>query len=362
MQKKWMVFGNLIAYLLFVGVWVLAYLFYREYVLFVLLCILILFCPVSYLCVNYMQKKIRVEFRFTKPQSEKNEEFELLLRLCNPTHFVSRNSMITLIFQNSFCEGELTRHIVLPIHAADFRGNSGETGIRIRFRGEHCGRIQCVITEFTIYDWLGIAAFEKKLVAGSSVDIVPRELEVQVNTEHMGGGVGECEEQPVVTGTEESTEVSELRNYRPGDRLQRVHWKLSSKQEDYLVKEFLTPSDHEITVLLDYSKEETEAVIELFYAVLLKLCRAGISYEVQFPTEDGLQSLLVDQEAQTLEVLRAVYEEAPTETDVYAMYYDHAQENSGNVLLITTAAHAKTNGLSAREKEAEHQKAVAVWI
>lgn len=35
-------------------------------------------------------------------------------------------------------------------------------------------------------------------------------------------------------------EVSEIREYRPGDRMHNIHWKLSAKRDEIMVYEFIS--------------------------------------------------------------------------------------------------------------------------
>jgi len=49
--------------------------------------------------------------------------------------------------------------------------------------------------------------------------------------------------------------VFDIREFRPGDRLQRVHWKMTAKSEDYLVKEFSKPEGYPLILFLDLSAD-----------------------------------------------------------------------------------------------------------
>ena len=58
-----------------------------------------------------------------------------------------------------------------------------------------------------------------------------------------------------MNSVEDVTSIKELRDYRPGDRLQRVHWKLSTKQEGLLVKEFERELDRTVSLLVEIKKD-----------------------------------------------------------------------------------------------------------
>ena len=46
-------------------------------------------------------------------------------------------------------------------------------------------------------------------------------------------------------------EVSDIRDYRPGDPLKSIHWKLSSKSEEFIVKEHNTGTSTETVIFCD---------------------------------------------------------------------------------------------------------------
>ena len=53
--------------------------------------------------------------------------------------------------------------------------------------------------------------------------------------------------------TESASEIGNVREYRPGDLVRSIHWKLSSKADDFLVKEFFADRDKTTYILCDYS-------------------------------------------------------------------------------------------------------------
>lgn len=75
-----------------------------------------------------------------------------------------------------------------------------------------------------------------------------------------------------------SSDVKEIREYRPGDRLQRIHWKLSAKLDDLFVKEMAHTSILSLVLLPELTKEKIEDTI----AVLLGCINILQSREERF--------------------------------------------------------------------------------
>ena len=59
------------------------------------------------------------------------------------------------------------------------------------------------------------------------------------------------------TKGDDVSQISQIRNYIPGDKLQNIHWKLSAKNEELQVKEFSKPYSDEVTLLVDLSQNGT---------------------------------------------------------------------------------------------------------
>ena len=74
------------------------------------------------------------------------------------------------------------------------------------------------------------------------------------------------------------SDVSDVREYIPGDKLMSIHWKLSAKRDILMVKDRESMSDEQIVVLISLSGSaaEVDDVIDLSYMLLEGLVRDGM--------------------------------------------------------------------------------------
>ena len=56
------------------------------------------------------------------------------------------------------------------------------------------------------------------------------------------------------------SEVFDMREYVPGDDIRTIHWKLSSKTDKTVVREFSKPLNYSVTILADFLAAPPEAV------------------------------------------------------------------------------------------------------
>jgi uncharacterized protein (DUF58 family) len=58
---------------------------------------------------------------------------------------------------------------------------------------------------------------------------------------------------------EDFTDIGGIRQYRDGDSIKRVHWKLSAKRDELLVKDFVFNSNTQVCVVMDTYKSDFES-------------------------------------------------------------------------------------------------------
>ncbi len=98
------------------------------------------------------------------------------------------------------------------------------------------------------------------------------------------------------------SEQHELREYRPGDNLNQIHWKLSAKTGDLIIREPMEPLDNRLLLTMDLSG--TPAVLDGKFAQLLGLgeylLEQNLHFSVLTLTGNGLleQTVASPQELQ----------------------------------------------------------------
>ena len=75
------------------------------------------------------------------------------------------------------------------------------------------------------------------------------------------------------------SEEHELRQYHPGDNINSIHWKLSSKTDELIVREPMEPVESSTTVLLHTT---SEIDLSHLYWLSLRLCSWNIEHVIRF--------------------------------------------------------------------------------
>lgn len=137
-------------------------------------------------------------------------------------------------------------------------GESGESKLTLTARkpaeltvpAAHCGRLVCRVEGAVCCDLLGLFPLPVRKGPERAVLILPVHLELEGKEELAAGENAGTALRPRPGGG--PGEDYDLREYRVGDPLRSVHWKLSSKKDELVVRETLEPQQAAIVVTYDH--------------------------------------------------------------------------------------------------------------
>lgn len=166
----------------------------------------------------------------------------------------------------------------------DYSVFHGSRDYRLDLKLDYCGVYEIVCEELLAYDFFGI--FARKLECPKTVNIIvmPKEIEVDADIEALGISEDKEAYSDPLAGDDVS-EIRELRDYREGDRLSQVHWKLSGKAEDLIVKEYAKQVGACVALVcggLSGGLPEITEYYELLYGFGKKLLEAEIFFELVY--------------------------------------------------------------------------------
>ncbi len=115
------------------------------------------------------------------------------------------------------------------------------------FPTNHCGKLICKLEKGKVYDYLGLfwLRIHKKTVKTITVHPIPVPMETVPNLERLvspswrpkpGGGFAENHE---------------MRQYVPGDKMNQVHWKLTAKTGQIIVREPMEPVSSRVLIEME---------------------------------------------------------------------------------------------------------------
>lgn len=164
----------------------------------------------------------------------------LTLDFHNPSILPVHSVTVHLEIRNRFTGNKIRHNFI-------FR-NLESSKSEVPLNTDECGELECSVLRYECRDALGIFSVRLRGNSVCSCTIMPAavECETPVNFDaslststvlipKYGGGFAE---------------EHDLRPYRPGDTVNSIHWKLSSKVDDLIVREALIPENSTIFIVL----------------------------------------------------------------------------------------------------------------
>lgn len=167
---------------------------------------------------------------------------------------------------------------------------------------EDCGSVRTTIQSAEFFDLTGLLCIFRKqeqiretLVYPAEIHLVT-ELERRPETSTFGDYYDQNRK------GQDVSEVSGLRDYAEGDSLGSIHWKLSGKLDQLVVREFGYPSNYRVLILYDMMKEysgqpianqRNNAVLALTSALSYSMVELNLEHNVGRVTDGEFHSIPV---------------------------------------------------------------------
>lgn len=253
----------------------LFYLCYRRYLSWYLL-VLALALPLFSLALSLpAMLSLRVWLSPSREQVPRGEEAQLLLEAAVPLKLPVARLRLKLAVVNQLTGAKLSGRHAFPVR---------EVGASLSrtLPTDHCGQLVCQASGLWVCDLLGLFSLPLAAPVSRPVLIMPRVLPREEILSLLPQGLFSQPPSYRPKPGGGPSEDYEVRPYRPGDPMRAVHWKLTSKLDELVVREPLEPLREEILVLFDRSgtPEELDLSFDRLYSVCLALLERGLEHQV----------------------------------------------------------------------------------
>lgn len=328
---------NRINYLIFLALIVSGLIFYNHYALIMLLVIMVLLPFVSLALTLKGKKKININILTDKASVGKKVPIDVYFDVDNKSFLSVENLTLSIRIYNTFYGNNENYELIIPSTPRSTRRAT------MKVNNIYCGRMVVEVNNAIIYDLFGLFRFNLPVHKKTEVMIMPYEQVELDNIPISVNGSSDDEELQYTKGDDVS-QISQIRTYIPGDRLQNIHWKLSAKSEELQVKEYSLPYSDEVTLLLEIfvNKEMPELfdeLIEKMFAVSGNLIKQGRRFQLVW-YDSNLQEFVsreINHSDELMEAITDLYYVEPEKTDgiTYEMYRKINSEIKGTVFYLS---------------------------
>ncbi|WP_019227580.1 DUF58 domain-containing protein [Sedimentibacter sp. B4] len=265
------------------------HIFVVDYISFWILAFLLMLPLVSLLITVLAMGGATAELIINKASIQKNESLPIQLKIHNKHLFLTCMCMVKLTIQNELLQQEETRLFFMTAT------HSGQTVEQV-ISSKYCGMLKCSISELKIYDALGLFSFRKETESSYFVSVLPSVYPLMAISSKIQQDIKNNITSRTVKGNDPS-EFMDVRQYRDGDRLARIHWKLSDKYDQIMVKDFGDPISNDVLLLFDLNGNSDEKIcglLDAVYSISNFLIKNQITYEIQWYDSVHERSVLTE--------------------------------------------------------------------
>lgn len=328
----------------------------------------LLFAAAMAMWVRWIVRKLKISLELSQGTIIRGERVSVKVHAKNPTWFPVGEIAVELVLRDMSREcadtaEESTGKKVKRRRGRQSDGVAAAFGRRISAymgadsRGTdtwqvdvipvHCGLLGVEIVQVRVSDYIGLwSARVREPFSGKSVSVLPRIRTLESEEEvHFAGKQEGTQEIVMARAGEDTQEIFDTRLYQRGDTLRTVHWKLSAKESDLIVKEFGMPVERGFLIAADSSMEAPEKaeakqmdeLLDMTASLAAHLLDNGQACELVWYSdrEEELHVCSVREEASLYRALEELLEMRPCWDGQVLTSYLEAQEPSGEPLRVT---------------------------
>lgn len=265
---------SVITYIMLLGINIFMLFFLRNYFNLLFFAALIIAPVFSFLCAFFLSGNIKLSLSGASLVENRQNEFQFSVHIDNSSIFFANNCVAFITVSNSlFCE-KTTHSINIPVNPFM------ETTVDYPVKSPHCGIVTISVDTVYIYDLFNLFRLKKKVNITRDITVFPDgKLPDDDFTMDFSEGFNNLDESTIKGN--ESSEVSDIREYIPGDKLQNIHWKLTAKKDILMVKEHVSLTSTQLLFyieLADLPDGTLDSVLDYAYGIGRYLCDENIPF------------------------------------------------------------------------------------
>ncbi len=160
---------------------------------------------------------------------------------------------------------------------------------KFELQEEACGCVQIQMVELYICDSLNLFRknINKASGAGTEHFVLPQITELPMRKDELDRYDMESYRYSQSRKGDDPSETFGIKSYMPGDNIKAIHWKLSGKMNELVIREFGLPVENKILVIADkrmqkedlLTPQEITNATETYLSILYTLAKQGLQHD-----------------------------------------------------------------------------------
>lgn len=314
---------------------------YNEYITSVLFLSVIAFPVILWGIMQIVKRHVKVGLLIPERIVRKGEVFKIQIPLENPTILPVLKMQIRMAYQNQY-----TKRIWHEEVYATMNGKSHQS-LEAELKSDYCGNLTVSIEKVFLYDPLGLFRLHKKGEKKVNVTVLPKQyvfesVAVKENPHVMTEGELYSDKR----SGDDPSEIFAIREYRYGDRMNRIHWKLTEKEGTLMVKELGMPLNSSVLILVGFPVyaqsmlNTMDAVCSCVFNLSSAFLENEISHYISWNDEETecMRRNKIEKEEELYETMAMLFEARARKEEENALVYheaEYAKEQYTSIYYIT---------------------------
>lgn len=230
--------------------------------------------------------------------------------------------------------------------------SSSNRVFEIEYIPKLCGIVELSCTRAMVYDILGLVDLSIKKPETKSITVYPKKVAIQLEKRNDAGSIRDGDQYEKNKKGMDMSDIYDMREYIPGDNIRRVHWKLSSKLDNMVIREGSDTSYYDTILLFDiglnnqekaYKKELLSAAYETGMAISRSLLLIGIQHCLCISQQSGVSVFELTNESGYLNMQEEMLQMPIPNQNGMGLYYAISQdiENKYTKLIYLTVGECR---------------------
>lgn len=307
------------------------FIFFRGYLSYLVFLFLLILPVLSFVWLLLSFRFAGVRAQASKAAVEKKEPFSFMIRAKSSRLFPIPCLRVTIEISNAL-GGETERELL------SFPFFAGEAVMEQPCRSACCGKLSCTVRRARGLDFLRLFSLPVRVKESAAVFVLPSRTPAPaaVTENCLLPDFAELS-LPTAPGNDPS-DPFDVRSYQPGDPLSRIHWKLSAKQGEWIVREGGSSAERSIRFLVECGSQllENDCIMETFSRLAFLLVEHGIPAQVFWPEDAELGSQGFDGEEEASEILEVLLSRSvPPAFPVLELFREEHWKKCAHLIYIT---------------------------
>lgn len=238
---------------------------------------------IEYILFRILSCKVDIKLKSDRPYIVREEKVSVSAVINKRSIYPYKKAEFNLKYKSKYGQGERSKRIVLELN--DNRIESK----KVVTESLPCGYTAFTIENAYIYDILGFGSVSINNISENvNVMVMPTPKPIDIDLPKM----------PFVSGDEseifhedrgrDSSETFEIREFHDGDSMNRIHWKLSSKTDELMIRDSIAAIETNIYVYFDLSKRiNIDEGLEKSISIAYEMRNLGYAFYIMWFDKDA---------------------------------------------------------------------------